>query len=117
MLLPFWSVRRNGPPIAAAGLASVAGPRPVTSSTTAKHSTSPARKADRMSSRRVVRGFMLSILSAHSRPRLRGDRLQQESRAKNWVPAFAGTSGVGDRFTLMSARLKTSRDAGRDDLE
>ena len=41
--------------------------------------------------------------SAHSRPRLRGDRLQRESRATSltllsWVPAFAGTSGrVGVR--------------------
>src|ERR1039458_7119208 len=36
--------------------------------------------------------------SAHSRPRLRGGRLQRESRAAiakqaSWIPAFAGMSG------------------------
>ena len=44
---------------AALAFASGALPRPVTSSTTAKHSTSPARNAERMSSRRVARGFIV----------------------------------------------------------
>ena len=57
--LPFWSVSLNGPPIAALVLANDSGPRPVTISTTVKHRMSPARKAERMSSKRVVRGSMV----------------------------------------------------------
>src|SRR4051795_759959 len=79
--LPFWSVRLNGPPIAALVLvllfgwgrltgpplaalvlANDSGPRPVTIMTTAKQRTSPARNAERISSRRVVRGSMILIV-------------------------------------------------------
>src|SRR5436305_15044760 len=109
MVLPFWLVSRKGPPIAAVGFASGAGPRPETSSTTAKHSTRPARNADRISSWRVVRGFMLSTFSAHS-------RASGNPGPQNWVPAFRGTSGIEDGFS--SARdLEARRDTGRDDLE
>src|ERR1043165_335905 len=45
----------------AAGAAIGAGPRPVTSSTTLKHSTSPTTNADITSSRRIVRGFMVTL--------------------------------------------------------
>ena len=64
--LPFWSVSLNGPPIAALVLANDSGPRPVTISTTVKQRMSPARKAERMSSKRVVRGSMVLIDCAHA---------------------------------------------------
>ena len=65
IVLPFWSVSRNGPPIADGAATIGALPRPVTSSTTAKHSTSPARNAESTSSRRMVRGFMLRFADSN----------------------------------------------------
>src|SRR4051812_46150339 len=79
MVLPFWSVSPKGPPIAAVGFASGAGPRPVTSSTTAKHSMRPARNAERISSRRVVRGF-IRLLNSKTRCDAGRDDLEESRR-------------------------------------
>src|SRR5947209_19221920 len=80
MVLPFWSMSRNGPPTDALVFASGAPPRPVTSNTTAKHSTSPARNAERISSRRVVRGFIFCVKSKARHDASRDD-LEEYRRA------------------------------------
>src|SRR5512132_3078272 len=57
------------------------------------------------------------LLSVHSRPRLRGDRLQGESRIVSlesvlWVPAFAGTNGKHKGLAINSVHSRASGNPG-----
>src|SRR5947208_4194004 len=82
IVLPFWSVSRNGPPIAEGAAMIGAPPRSVTSRTTEKHRISPATKAERTSSRRVVRGFISKLsLGLETRRDAGRDDLEEHRRA------------------------------------